>query len=113
MKKEEPPESLFDHLRISDDESDGILSNPYSRLWHDCINRALKDMWSRNKEASDSARRWIYDDDTSPINSFDNIMLSLGYNPDVFREKMMIPKERMRIKKLFKQQGFRTDLIKD
>jgi len=113
MKKEEPTESLFEHLRISDGEPDSILSNPYSRLWHDCINRALKDMWCRNKDASDSARRWIYDNDTSPINSFDNIMFSLGYNPDVFREKMMIPKERIRIKKLFKQQGFRSDLVKN
>lgn len=113
MEKAEQSEPLFAILHIEASQTDNIISNPHSRLWHDCIYRALKDMWSRNKGISHSARLWIYTDDITPINSFDNIMFSLGYDPDIFREKMMLPEERMRIRKLFKNQGFRSDLIQD
>jgi hypothetical protein len=94
-------------------EEEGELrtSTPCSRLWHACIHRALVDLWSSDPELSRGARLWIEDNDQTYVNSFDNTLHSLGYDPEELRKMLLRPKDRKRIRRMFKRQGYRSDLL--
>jgi hypothetical protein len=95
-------------LNVWDDEEGELkTSTPYSRLWHACIRRALQDFWSPDIEIARAARVWIEDDDQTYVNSFDNTLYSLGYDPIELRKKMLCPEERKRIKRMFKRQRYK------
>ena len=97
-------------LDIKDVQNVRLLS-PHLRLWSSMLYMAIKDLWSKDPDISRSARDYIYKDDQSAANSFDNIMDALGHNPVRFRELMLKPDARKRIHRIFiGEEGFKRQV---
>lgn len=77
------------------------MVSPHVRLWSSVLTMAIRDLWSKDPDISRSARDYVYKDDQSAANSFDNIMDALGYNPERFRELMLQKDARKRLRRMF------------
>jgi hypothetical protein len=84
-----------------------LHSDPYVRLWSAAIYLAIRDLWSPNEKLFISACHWIYSDDLGiqDQSNFDDVMLSLGYDPDLLRKLMTTVKGRKKVFKEFNKQG--------
>jgi hypothetical protein len=87
-----------------------LHSDPYVKLWSAVIYLAIKDLWSPSLVHFVSACRWIYSEDLDNTSTFDDIMLSLGYDPNLLRTLMTTYKGRKQVFKMFNKQGRKNPL---